>query len=237
MIKFKRGMTINANMVEVRKFYADLNYKVGNYSDVCLGYFDREYESAMDSFQLWYDRQPKADAFNFTSVGDIIIATIKLLNPAIGRGVAPIWATVKLFVKQSIRSIQSTRNNFANSLKKHTIIFRRSMERQLIGQVPKIIKELDPNLWKLIDIRARNGEPWEPLLHQNAGLPKKGVNYQLPLLSNMIFKYRRWEFSQKDMLYREIIGMGGKKYWEAVRQRSRKEASKETNLSDNEIGL
>jgi len=229
-ITFQQGETTTGDPLQARRTYARIRESVQHYSDNSLDYFTNQYRSAMTSFRIWYNRQPEADASFFNSVVNIIMNTAWAWgNPLVGAVVAPVGSIIMLAAQEAASIIQDSRNGFADSLIRSANNFQASMQRRLSGNIPEIVERGDPTLWEEIQRRAYLGEQWQPLLHQRAGLPKRGINYQTRLLSRLIFEYRRWELSNRPASYRGAYSIGDP-YLTHMRNRARAEAYIESGL-------
>ncbi|MEJ2048073.1 MAG: hypothetical protein P8X92_09650, partial [Dehalococcoidia bacterium] len=146
-----------------------------------------------------------------------------------GAVAAPVGSIIMLIAQEAAWSIQNSRNEFADSLIRSANNLQASMQRRLSGRVPQVIERRSPALWEEIERRAYFGEEWQSLLHQRAGLPQRGINYQTRLLSSLIFEYREWELSQHSASYRGIYSMADP-YLSHMRGRARTEAFIESGL-------
>jgi hypothetical protein len=229
-ITFRGGETITADPVQARRTFSRIRESVQHYSDNSLDYFSNQYLSAMTSFRLWYNRQPQADASFFNSVVNIVMNTAWAWgSPIVGAVAAPVGSIIMLIAQEAAWSIQNSRNEFADSLIRSANNLQASMQRRLSGRVPQVIERRSPALWEEIERRAYFGEEWQSLLHQRAGLPQRGINYQTRLLSSLIFEYREWELSQHSASYRGIYSMADP-YLSHMRGRARTEAFIESGL-------
>lgn len=229
-ITFRRGTTITADPVQARRTFARIRESVQNYCDNSLDYFSNQYLSAMTSFRIWYNRQPRADASFFNSVVNVIMNTTWAWGgPVVGAVAAPVGSIIQLIAQQAAGCIQNSRNEFADSLISSANNFQAGIQRSLSGRVPELIERRDPALWEEIQRRAYFGEEWQSLLHERAGLPRRGTNYQTRLLSSLIFEYRRWELSQHSAMYRGIYSMADP-YLSHMRGRAEAEAYIQSGL-------
>jgi len=229
-VTFRRGTTITADPVQARRTFSRIRESVQAYSDNSLDYFSNQYQSAMTSFRLWYNRQSQADASFFNSVVNIIMNSAWAWgSPVVGAVAAPVGSIIMLIAQGASRSIQNSRNEFADSLIRSANNLQASMQRRLSGRVPEIIERGNPGLWEDIERRAYFGEEWQSLLHQRAGLPQRGINYQARLLSKLIFEYRRWELLQQSASYRGIYSFSDPSLTH-MRGRARAEAFIESGL-------
>lgn len=167
-----------------------------------------QYQNAMNAFAIWYDkRDEKADASFFNSVVNIIMNTTWAWgSPAVGAVAAPLGSVIMLIMDEAAKSIQKSRDKSARSLIASAIIFKTKIQQELKNnRFLNTLKERNQPLWIKIQNQAYAGEQWEPLLHEKAGLPPLGgTDYQIKLLSSLIFEYKKWEMSQRLSMYQGV---------------------------------
>lgn len=201
-------ITITADPLEARVKFARARESIGHYSDNSLDYFSNQYYAALISFQSWYGQKERADTNYFNAVIDLLRVAAGALGPTgVGIGANVIGIIIKAVAVDSANAIQRGRDDFADSLLLSANNFQAGINRRLRGKVPTLLENNDPATWEEIEMLAVSGEEWQPLLHDRAGLPRPGENYQTSLLGQLIFSYNQWELQQRSRMYQGIYSM------------------------------
>jgi hypothetical protein len=227
---------IRVDATQSKARFDAIRTKIDSYSTDCVHYFGLQVQDAFTSFKGWYARQGTEDPSFLTFLANVMKNSIWAWGiGTIEKGLSPVASILFLAAKEAGGELKRLaeeaakleRDRAADALIQAANNHKSIIEQKLSGQVVNILEQNAPNLWEEIQRRAYLNESWQPLLHEQAGLPKQGVPYHQIVLANLIFQYRQWELSQHSRSYQGIDSIGDP-YKHHMRARAEVEAYVQT---------